>query len=152
MKLGASMLLAVSCLAVTVIALSGCGGKGTSATSTPTQTTSPAPPLRTISGKVSYTGTIKPTHQIIVVANRSGEQSPAYSVILQKPGSFTFSNVSDASYSIFAFMDMGDDMGPPQSNEPSGYYDQNTDGKSDQVIIQDGKGIAGIDITLKDPN
>src|SRR4030043_1058928 len=133
-------IMAIGCLLILMASLLGCGGKGSS-----------IPQDRTISGKISYTGPVNPTHQIVVVAGRVGEQDPAYSTVLQQPGTYTLSNVTDASYYVFAFMDLGDDMGPPEANEPNGYYDSNGDGQGDQVIMIDGKGLTNIDITLQDP-
>jgi hypothetical protein len=106
---------------------------------------------RTISGKIIYNGKNQPIHQIIVVANRQGQQAPAYSTIIRQPGPYTLGNVADATYTITAFMDLADDMGPPGPNEPVGTYDTNGDGKSDLVTMKDGKGLAGIDVTLRDP-
>lgn len=145
MKLKRRMLVSVACLALLMMSLAGCGSSEKTATPTPT----PVP--RTISGRISYEGNIQPTHQIIVVAGRQGEQNPAYSAVIRQPGLYTISNVTDATYTIFAFMDVGDDMGPPQPNEPAGYYDADGDGKGDVVVLKDGKPLTGIDITLRDP-
>ncbi len=82
---------------------------------------------------------------------RTGEQAPAYSTVIRQPGPYTISNVTDSTYLLSAFMDLGDDMGAPQPNEPSGAYDQNGDGKGDEVAMKDGKGLTGIDITIRDP-
>ena len=142
-------LISTGMIVVSIIAfsLTGCGGdKGI--TSSQGSSISPG---RNISGNVTYNGTINPIHQIVVVVSRIGEQNPAYSIVLQQPGAYTIGNVSDASYNIFAFMDLGDDMGPPQVSEPSGYYDSNGDGQGDPVIMAGGKSIAGINITLLDP-
>lgn len=128
------------------------GGTGLSDTGTPASSqTPPSFATRTINGKISYNGTVQSIHQIVIVAVRIGEQSPAYSVVIAAAGDYTLKNVIDASYTISAFMDVGDDMGPPQTNEPAGYYDASGDGKGDEVIVKDGKGIGGIDVTLRDP-
>ena len=121
------------------------------APSAPTVTAAPAAPAaRTISGRITYEGTVQPLHQIVIVANRQGEQAPAYSTILRQPGPYSIPNVTDASYTLIAFMDLGDDMGPPGANEPYGTYDANADGKPDEVVIKDGKGLAGVDIAVRD--
>ena len=141
-----------ACLAALIMLLPGCSSGETTATAPGTITpTTPTVPSRTISGTVSYSGNVKSSHQIIIVANRMGEQTPAYSVILRNPGPFSISDVTDATYTLIAFMDLGDDMGPPGADEPSGFYDGNGDGKADVVIMTEGKGLAGIDITLTDP-
>ena len=148
MRPRSSMSTVVVVISTLVVLLVGCAGNKET-TSTPVSTN---PPSRSITGVVTYAGNVSPTHQIIVVAGRIGEQgSPAYSAVLKQPGAYTISNVTDASYNIFAFMDLGDDMGSPQPNEPSGYYDLNKDGQGDEVIMIDGKGLTGINITLYDP-
>jgi hypothetical protein len=143
----------MACLALLMASLAGCaGGNETdnSGTSTPTQTV-PTPTPRTISGTVSFTGAAKPAHQIIVVAGRAGEQSPAYSAVIKELGPYTISNVTDASYTLFAFVDLGDDMGAPQADEPSGAYDLDGNGQADPVTMKDGKGLTDIDINLHEP-
>ena len=128
--------------------LAGCGGS--SATSNPTSGGPAGPAAQTIAGTVSYTGTTSPTHQIIVVAVREGEQAPAYSAVIAKPGPYSLTGVADGKYLISAFMDLGDDMGPPGANEPAGVYDASKDGTADPAVIQGGVGLAGVDIELKD--
>src|SRR3990172_1205018 len=110
-----SRMITGACLTILTVILSGCGGGGTA-------NTNQTPAARTISGTVSYSGNVTPTHQIVIAATRGGEQAPASSIVIKKPGAFTLSNVSDASYTITAFMDTGDDMGTPQSTEPTGFY------------------------------
>ena len=123
---------------------------GTTPAATAASTVAPTAAPRTISGRISYAGSIQPTHQIVVVAVRQGEQAPAYSATVRQPGPYTLSNVTDATYQVTAFMDLGDDMGPPQPNEPTGAYDANGDGKPDEVIVKDGKAMTGIDIAIRD--
>jgi hypothetical protein len=143
------LVVIMAAIGISLLALlpAGCSN-GAGTTSTPGTST---PPNRAITGQVTYAGNVKPAHQIIIVVMRKGEQAPAYSAVISKPGSYTINNVADAIYTAFAFMDLGDDMGSPQPNEPSGYYDANGDGKGEDIIMQDGKGLNGIDILLADP-
>ena len=134
--------------------MAACGSSG--ATSGPAGTgggatpTAAGPVAKTVSGTITYAGSVSPTHQIIIVLNRQGEQAPANSTVVAKPGPYSIGGVADGTYSISAFMDLGDDMGPPGANEPAGIYDKNGDGTADALTIQGGVGLAGIDIALKD--
>jgi hypothetical protein len=141
MKPGSLMPTVLAVVSALAIIPAGCGGiKGTTTV-----------PDNSISGKITYAGNIKPTHQIIVIAVEAGQQAPTYTVVISKPGPYTIYSVADCAYTVFAFMDLGDDMGAPKANEPSAYYDFNKDGQADEVTIIDGKGVTGIDIKLLDP-
>lgn len=139
-------LVATGVLSMAVLAACGSG----SATPNPTSSKSSGPLPQTISGTVSYSGSVSPTHQIVIVAVRGGEQAPAYSVVIAKPGPYSLTGVADGAYAISAFMDLGDDMGPPGASEPAGVYDSNGDGTADNAAMQGGAGLTGIDIALKD--
>ncbi len=65
-------------------------------------------------------------------------------------GPYTISNVADGNYLLVAFMDTGDDMGPPQPGEPLGWYDPGGDGSPDVVTVSGGAHLTGIDIILRD--
>ena len=142
-------IITVFLMAGVVSVLAGCSGSNPQNTSEP-NAPPPVPAARLIKGTVSYAGSVNPTHQIIVVATRVGEQAPASSTVLKQPGAYTLSNISDGSYSILAFMDLGDDMGAPEANEPSGFYDPNGDGMDDKVEMTGGQSVSNIDIVLKD--
>ena len=119
------------------------------ATTQPTDT--PLPAQRTISGTISYSGAAFAPHRIVVVAVRSGDQGPpAYSALLPSAGPYALTNVADASYTVLAFIDLGDDMGAPLPGEPQGFYDTAGDGDPDPVAMLDGKSVAGVDITIRD--
>lgn len=125
----------------------GCAGP--KATPTPKATATPAP--RSISGRISYAGSALAKHKIIVVAGFLGEAgTPAYSTIISSVGPYTITNVADSTYTIFAFIDLGDDMGSPQPDEPSGWYDPGDDGSPDPVTIREGNPVTGVDITIRD--
>lgn len=126
--------------------LAACGPPGT----TGVAATAAAPQARTLSGSVAYSGSKAP-HQVVIVATRVGEQAPAYSAVIRQLGAYSIPNVADGTYVVSAFMDMGDDMGPPGADEPSGVVDKDGDGKADQIVVKDGKGPAGLDIALRDP-
>ncbi len=135
----------------------GCAGPSATATpqATPTPpgpTATPTPAPRTINGRISYSGAALANHKILIVANRQGGSgSPGYSTALSSLGPYTIAEVNDATYTLMAFIDLGDDMGPPQPNEPVGWYDVGGDGTPDPVVVSGGKAATGIDITIRDP-
>lgn len=115
----------------------------------------PVPPptgTGSISGWISYTGRITATYNTIVFASRQGEQGPpAYATVISSTGLYTITNVPDYTYTVAAFMDLGGDMGPPEPDEPFGWYDPGGDGQPDPVIVSEGNVVTGINITLQDP-
>ncbi len=115
----------------------------------------PAPPptgTGSISGRISYTGRVTVAHNIVVGAARLGEQGPpAYATVISGVGPYTITNMADYTYTVFAFMDLGGDMGPPEPGEPFGWYDPTGDGYPDPVVVSGGSPVMGIDITLHDP-
>lgn len=134
-------------LVVLSLLSAACGGSE----ATPTLQSTTTPALRTISGQISYTGSALDKHKIIVGAVRSGvEGAPVYVATITSAGAYALTNVADSTYNIFAFIDLGDDMGSPQPNEPSGWYDLGDDGTPDPVIIKDGNPVTGVDITVRD--
>ncbi|OGO60245.1 MAG: hypothetical protein A2032_01690 [Chloroflexi bacterium RBG_19FT_COMBO_49_13] len=114
----------------------------------------PTPPptdTGSILGWISYTGQISPTHHIIVFVTRWGDQAPTYFSVIPGAGSYTITNVAAYTYTVGAFMDLDDDMGPPQPDEPFGWYDPLGDGAPDLVVVDEGVQVMGIDIILADP-
>jgi hypothetical protein len=115
----------------------------------------PAPPptgTGSIRGAISYTGHVTAAHNVIIFASRQGEAGPpAYATVIPGPGPYTITNVADYTYTVGAFMDLGDDMGPPQPGEPFGWYDPAGDGWPDPVIVSGGNPATGVNITLHDP-
>ncbi len=112
------------------------------------------PPTQTgsITGQISYSGSVITTHQIIVFASRMGSSGPpAYSTVISSVGQYNLTNVAAYSYTVGAFMDLGDDMGPPQPNEPFGWYDLDKNGLPDPVVVNGSGAVTGIDIALLDP-
>ena len=111
----------------------------------------PPPPTGSISGLISYTGKITSSHNLIIIANRQGVPGPpAYYTVIGSVGSYTMSNVADGTYNLAAYMDLGNDMGPPQPGEPFGWYDPGSDQQPDPVTITGGNAVTNIDITLLD--
>jgi hypothetical protein len=108
------------------------------------------PPGGSISGVVSYSGRIQPPRRVIVIASRPEDQEPAYHAILPGPGPYTMTQVAGGDYYVAAFMDVGEDMGPPEPGEPFAYYDLGGDGP-DLVHVGEGSAVTGIDILLRDP-
>jgi hypothetical protein len=114
----------------------------------------PSPPptgTGSIAGWISYGGGITTTHNVIVVAGRLGEP-PAYSTVIYGVGPYTITNVADGTYNVAAFMDLDGDMGPPQPDEPFGWYDPTGDGNPDPVVVSEGNAVTGIDVMLHDPS
>jgi len=139
--------LVLACLVI----LAGCSRGPGSTGGTQATATAAVPAARTISGQVSYSGSLLGSHKIVVVVSKVGEQGPpAASTILTKPGPYSLTGVADGTYVILAFIDLGDDMGAPGASEPQGSYDKAGDGTADQLAIQGGAGVTGVDITLKD--
>jgi hypothetical protein len=112
----------------------------------------PAPPAPgSISGRVSYTGRITGTHNVIVFVGRQGEQGPpAYVAILAGPGPYTVTNVADGVYVVGAYMDVDGDMAAPEPDEPLAWYDPGGDRQPDSVTVHGGP-VTGIEIALSDP-
>lgn len=129
------------------LGLAGCGASSGS----PTPTATAAAAAKTIGGQISYAGSAASGHKIVVVAGLAGSQgAPAYSAVIDGPGPYTLTDLADGQYTVTAFIDLGDDMGAPQANEPAGSYDVGGDGTADPVTIAGGKAATGIDITIKD--
>lgn len=114
----------------------------------PTTTTIAVPIDETIAGTVVFSGDAG-SGVIIVVANLVGSNSPPlYSAVLAGAGPYALTGVADGEYVLTAFLDAGDDRGPPEAGEPQGSYDPNGDGTPDSVFVTGGVGLIDIDITL----
>jgi hypothetical protein len=138
---------------IAVLALSACGGGATptpgSANATPGSPSSA--PAREISGTVAYDGTALDGHKIVVGAVLAGTAgAPAASAVLAGPGPYRMTGLADGSYTVFAFIDLGDDMGAPGPTEPLGWYDVAADGTADPVVVASGTGVTGVDIKIRD--
>jgi hypothetical protein len=107
--------------------------------------------IGSISGVVTYTGQVTTPHNIIVIVIRPGEQQPAYAAVIAGAGPYTVGNVTDGVYTVAAFMDLGDDMGPPQPGEPFAWHDPGGDGQPDPVTVTGGNAVTGVNIALRDP-
>lgn len=139
---------------VTLTVLSACGDEddGTTAAEDQVTSTTEASGERTISGEITYGGAALDGHKIVIAVNRQGDNGPpAYSAILTGMGPYTIENVADGSYTILAFIDLGDDMGAPEPDEPSGTYDASGDGTPDVIVVADGTSVTSVDIALTDP-
>lgn len=114
--------------------------------------TDPSPPAAgSISGRIAYSGVITGTHHIVIFAGRQGDPGPpAQAAVITGTGVYTIAHVPDGDYLVGAFIDLGGDMGPPQPDEPFGWYDPTGDGEADAVAIREGSAATGIDITLRD--
>lgn len=112
----------------------------------------PSPPAAgSISGRIAYSGVITGTHNIVIFAGRQGDPGPpAHAAVIAGTGVYAIAHVPDGDYLVGAFIDLGGDMGPPQPDEPFGWYDPTGDGQPDAVAIRAGGAATGIDITLRD--
>jgi hypothetical protein len=109
------------------------------------------PATGSVSGWITYTGHITTPNNVIVYASRAGEQGPpAYHAIISGPGPYTITNMAAYTYTVAAYMDLGNDMQPPQPDEPFGWYDLGNDNVPDQIVVGSGP-ITDINITLRDP-
>jgi len=104
----------------------------------------------TITGNVTYNGSITDPHDIIVSLFGSVDGSPYESVHMVNGASYIFENVPDGTYYVAAFLDVNDSGdGPPDPDEPvSWYVDQNGDPKA--VVISAGSTVSDVNITLED--
>jgi len=113
----------------------------------------PPPPTGTssIRGRVSYSGRVTAAHNIVVFASRVGQEGPpAHSAVLPVAGPYTMTEVAGGAYTVAAYMDLGDDMGPPGPDEPFGWHAPSGDGTPDPVNVSVGNPAVGIDIVLRD--
>ena len=147
MRIQAAKTAAVMAVLVLAAATAAaCGGEKVKPASSDGASAAP----RSINGQVSYGGAALAGHKIVIAVNRVGSDGPpAYSGVLTKAGPYSIANVADGSYTLLAFIDMGDDMGSPLSNEPMGLYDGG-DGTADTVVLAGGKAATGVDITIRD--
>ena len=142
----------LTAIGVAAVFLTACGDDDTTgATTTTLPATSTTVAARSISGNVTYAGTALDGHRFVIAVNRQGDDGPpAYSATLAKAGPFTISDVEDGSYTVIAFIDLGDDMGSPEADEPTGTYDTNADGNPDLVVVSQGAAVTGIDVVVSD--
>ena len=105
------------------------------------------PQPRAIIGKIIYSG--MQIGKVRVIAARPGKESirSRYVIAMDNLGPYDL-HVSTGTYTVSAYLDADYD-GNQDPNEPSGYYDDDGDGKADEIVVR-GE-VTGIDITLHDP-
>lgn len=118
---------------------------------TATVTAQGVPAAVSISGTVGYSGTVSSAHQIVVILDRPGALSPFRYQVLSNPGPYLLEDVPAGTYTVWAFMDLGDKLQNWGVDEPKGVFDANHDGAADRVVVTRGFAVTGIDIVLRDP-
>lgn len=147
------------CIATALlIAVTACGGDDSSsdeteAPSTDVVTTEPPPTIaatqdQTIAGTVSFDGDVGDGVIIVFAVVVGSNSPPEYTAVLDAPGPYALTGVADGEYAVQAFLDSGDDRGPPEADEPQGFYDANGDGQPDIVVMTGGAGLIEIDFAL----
>ena len=59
--------------------------------------------------------------------------------------------MEEYTYTVAAYMDVGDDMGPPGPADPFGWYDPLGNGYPKELWVPSDPMVNGIDIVLSDP-
>lgn len=135
--LGASLALAASVLALSLVLMVGLARAQTGS----------------ISDIVTYYGGVPGMHQIYVAVHTDPHQPPAPGMVDNLPspgGSYTIGKLADGTYYVSAFLDANDSGGPPDPGEPLAWYDPDGDGNPDPVTVAGGA-VTGIDIALGGP-
>ena len=104
----------------------------------------------TISGIVTYTGTITSPHEIFVSIHLSVDEPPEHSEQILSGETYSITEIPDGTYYIYAFLDANDSGGgPPDPGEPGGWY---ADGAGQPLAINiiGGNTVDDIDIVLED--
>lgn len=65
---------------------------------------------------------------------------------------YAFSGLADGNYVICAWMDLDNNGGEPDPNEPYSCYDENGDGDPDIIVISGASTATDIDFDLSDPS
>jgi len=108
----------------------------------------------TISGSVTYTGT-KGYNTVSVGLFTDPNDPPIVTVdVDSSDGSYpyTLSELEDGTYYVGALMDLNDDD-QPDPNEPFAWYDPDSNGEPDPILISSGSAShPGIDFELNDPS
>ncbi len=103
-----------------------------------------------ISGTITYAGSHDTNHEVLVAAHPVPDSTPLADVHIWGPGNYSLIGLPNGSYYISAFLDIYDrGEGPPEFGEPLGWYDPNSDGNPDPMVVNDGN-LTGIDIAMQD--
>jgi glucose/arabinose dehydrogenase/photosystem II stability/assembly factor-like uncharacterized protein len=105
-----------------------------------------------ISGTVTYYGGVTGMHTVWVAVFTDTQQAPVASTGIPAPaGVYTFTALADGTYYVHAYLDADDSGGAPDVGEPFAWYDTNSDGIPDPVVVTGTGAVSGIDIALSDP-
>lgn len=104
-----------------------------------------------VSGTATYTGSQSVTGPIEVSALLHLQDPPvASSVYIDSGETYTIYGL-EGDYYLSAYLDVDHSSGPPDPNEPIGWYDGNSDGMPDLVSVSAGDNLTGKNIILTDP-
>jgi glucose/arabinose dehydrogenase len=105
-----------------------------------------------ISGTVTYYDNLPDGHTIQVSIYTDTAHPPFDSTAVTSPQSaYSFTNLNDGTYYIFAYLDVDGSGGAPGIDEPAAWHDADGDGYADPVPIISDANVTGIDIALSDP-
>jgi uncharacterized protein (DUF2141 family) len=107
-----------------------------------------------IEGTVTYIGLTNVTGPISVLAHKNillEEEPVAIAGDIQSGETFQIEGLPAGEYFISALVDLNSSGGPPDEGEPFVWFDENGDGSPDQVIVQPGETLQGIDIVIESP-
>ncbi len=104
-----------------------------------------------VSGTATYSDGQPVTGPISVGAHLSLYDPPvSMSANIESGETYTIGGL-DGSYYLVAVLDSDNSGGPPDPDEPIGWYDYNADGYPDLVEVGEGETITGKNIILTDP-
>jgi hypothetical protein len=105
----------------------------------------------TISGIVTYTGTIASPHEIFVSIHLSVDDPPEHSVQILSGETYSITEIPDGTYYIYAFLDANDSGGgPPDPGEPASWFVDEA-GQPLAINIAAGNTVVDVNIFLEDP-
>ncbi len=107
-------------------------------------------PTGSISGTITYTGSLGFNGQILVLAYLELDEPPfATTNPIANGATYSIENLPANAYYLFAYLD-GNNSSTLDPGEMSTYYDSDGDGIPDPVILPVGMEVTGIDIEIGD--
>ncbi len=106
----------------------------------------------TVSGTVDYVGK-QGNHTVTIGLFEDPSDPPVHTVdVISTIGSYpyTLDVLYDGTYLIGALMDLNNNH-QPDPNEPFTWYDPDSNGQPNGVVVEGGNDVIDIDITLDDP-
>lgn len=107
-------------------------------------------------GTIYYTGN-ETGHLIIALFNQNPQDfnvTPIDTFVKPEyefPNAYTFSNLSNGTYYVAAHIDLNDNGGPPDFDEPQGFAINKTTSEPADALIIAGANLTGADVTLMIP-